>query len=84
MTKTPKFLQIRSGETVARRPHLDVDDAKGDATALDVVRKKPLYKTQLIKKLRRRISEFEELRAFAEKKADKGLSKSKLEEILKN
>lgn len=82
MTDILRLLWIRNGRTVAQRPRLYIDEASGNATALDILQRRPLYRTKLIKKLKRRIAEFEELRAFAESKGDKALSEDKLKDIL--
>lgn len=84
MTRIPKFLQIQDGRTVGTRPKLDIDDITENGTALDVVRKRPLYRTKLIKKLRRQIAELEELKAFVDSKGDRNLSKEELENIFKD
>lgn len=84
MNKVPKFLQIKDGQTVGTRPKLDIDDITENGTALDVVRKRPLYRTKLIKKLRRQVAELEELKAFAESKGSENISKEELENIFKD
>ena len=84
MTRIPKFLQIKDGQTVGTRPKLDIDDITENATALDMVRKRPLYRTKLIKKLRRQIAELEELKAFVDSKGDRNLSKEELKNIFKD
>ncbi len=82
MTNIPRFLRAQDGRTVAQRPRLYIDEVSENATVLDILQRRPLYRTKLIKKLKRRIAEFEELRAFAESKGDKALSEDKLRDIL--
>ena len=81
--KVPRFLQVNPGdETVARRPHLHIDEVEEKGTALDVVRGRPLFRTKVIKKLKRQLAELEELNAFVEKKGNLNITKEELERIM--
>ena len=80
----PKFLKIEDGRTVATRPRLHVDEVAGTGTALDVVRVRPMLKTKIIKKTKRRLAELEELKTFVDKKGYLNISKTELEAILKD
>lgn len=86
--RVPRFLQVEAdlirGRSVGDRPQLHIDDVDCNGTALDVVRGRPLYKTKLLKKLKRQVAELEELRAFVESKGNRNLTQEELISILKD
>lgn len=84
MTQVPRFLNLEDGRSVSSRPRLHIDEVAETGTALDVVRVRPMLKTKIIKKTKRRLAELEELKTFVDKKGYLNISRTELEAILKD
>lgn len=76
--KVPKWLEIDPRfPSLSSRPrlgHLDEleENPTGEGTALDTVKRRPGHRLKTLKKISRTLAEAEELKAWAEKKYEKG------------